>query len=368
MQKDKDLNLKRNSFHLLTFKIVSLFSIVTIPFSASAQKYVSDSLVVKFGSDDMPRYSISVPSVTDTRILKPNCIAITDRIRYYNVPVDYMIVLPHPLSVEIKNMFRVPDSYSGKDQLSLEIKEFTIKQNPGYFKNNYKCNAIISVSNSYNNEEKYLGSLVYEYSNAFKKVKKQPGKEYELFLSTWKYKFAADMLTVAANTTSDSISPPLNFVKIKSDFRKNMIISADFAAWTDSWLADCEIMFSRPEPQKEFRRTGSILRYRHDKKYESIEFSISNQQYNRRITDKFVLLLKSKLFWGLNYWNDNEFKKHGLEDLFLADFSASQSILYNPFYKKGIIFGTGIMEDLTYIYTENIKFRPYLMLQIGIKL
>ena len=78
--------------------------------------------------------------------------------------------------------------------------------------------------------------------------------------------------------------------------------------------------------------------------------------------------MKSKMFFGVNRWNENEYSKHGLEDLFLLDYSLSQHITMNRFYKKGITLGLGIMEDLTYIYSQNLSFKPYFVVQAGFKL
>lgn len=342
-----------------------LFFIV-FPFSVTGQKFVSDSLVIEFGKSNLHQIKAIADTVIDQRNLKPNCIAITERKKYYNVPIDYRILTSKPLGSEIKELFSNQSDSTFKNY-KLEIKEFTIRSIPKSSKDHFFCNSIISVYATRPQPSAYLGTLVYEASDVVKRNKKQPQKGYEAFINSWKGRFAADMNAIANQATSEpTISLP-NLIKKQSDFRKNMILSTDVAIGADSWVVDGEIMFSRPEPQAQFYRQGSILRYRHEKTYESLEFPISNRQYNHRLNNNFVFVLKPKLFWGLNYWADNEYAKHGLQDLLLLDLSATPSIVYNPFYKRSIVCGLGIMGSATYIYSEQVRFKSYIVFQIGIK-
>ena len=332
------------------------------------QKLISDSLVVNFGYMIEPRISSAADKVIDQRNLRPNCIAIGERTKYLFVPVDYFIVLPNPLSTGIQKMFLQKTDSSPQVNFNLEIKEFNIRSEAHSFTNKYICNSIISVYKAAGHENDYLGTLVYETQTTGSTAKKKQKEAYETCIDAWKQSFASDMNKIAVQASADSIVTFKNLIKEPSDFRKNFIISTDVAIGINSWLIDGELMFSHPEPQRQFFRRGKILRYRHEEKYQSLEFSIVNNQFNYRLTDNFVFVLKSKLFWGLNSWNKNEYSTHGLQDIFLIDLSLSQSILYNPFYKRGFICGLGLLEDVTYIYSEDIRFRPYFVFQLGIKL
>ena len=345
-------------FHLFLLVII-------LHVSAVGQKFIRDSLVVEFGRSDLHRINASIDTVIDLRNLKPNCISISERIKYYHVPIDYLILTSKPLHIGIKEMFS-DKANTGANKYRLDIKEFTIRSVLKSSKNHFSCNSVISVYSASPQESSYIGTLIYETSDVLKRNKKQPQKEYEAFIELWKAQFSSDMNAIATQAPGPTYSPP-NLIRKQSGFRKNMIISTDVAIGTDSWVVDGEIMFSRPEPQARFVRQGSILRYRHEKTYESLEFPISNRQYNYRLNNNFVFVLKPKLFWGLNHWNNDEYAKHGLLDLFILDCSATQNILYNPFYKKSIICGLGVMENATYIYSEQLRFKPYAVFQVGIK-
>ncbi len=352
--------LNRNLFSLILF--------FYYPFLLYGQKFVSDSLVVDFGNSSLTKINAVVDTVIDQRKLAPNCIAITEKKKYFKVPIDYRILTSKPLRVGFSEMFSNKSDSTIINNIRLEIKEFVIKSESNFLKEKYTCDAIISVYSVKKTNIGYIGALSYEFQGAEFKSIKHPQIGYEVFIDSWKTAFIADMNAIILHSSVDTSFSLPNLIKVSSDFRKNMILSTEVAIGLDSWLIDGEIMFSRPEPQPEFYRQGYILRFRREKRYESIEFSISNKQYNYRLNNNFVFVFKPKLFWGLNYWNKNEYSKHGLEDVFLFDFSATQSILYNPFYKTGIVCGLGIMENATYIYSEPTKVKPYIVFQISIKL
>ena len=346
--------------------IASLF--VLFPCLIYSQKLVSDSLVVDFGFTSESDINASTDTVIDQRHLRPNCIAISEKKKFLVVPVDYYILTQKPVSTEIKDMFSNKTDSSTMSNYRLEIKEFDIGSESRFFTNKFVCNSIISVYENGDNKKNYIGTLVYEIQTSGSTAAKKQKKSYEACIDAWKEEFTIDMNFIAGQTPNDSTGILKNLIKQEYGFSKNLIMSAEVAAGTNSWLIDGELMFSHPEPQQQFFRQGKILRYRHEEKYQSLEFSIANNQFNYRLTDNFAFVLKSKLFWGLNSWNKNEYTNHGLQDIFLVDLSLSQSILYNPFYKRGFICGMGLLEDMTYIYSENIKFKPYVVFQLGIKL
>jgi len=344
--------------------LVSLF-FFQFHFSIYSQRFISDSLMVQFGENNVEKIHASIDTIIDHRNTKPNCISISEKIKYIYVPIDYRILITKPLSVNLHDLFT---NSSDSTKYRLEIKEFNIHTKPNLFQNNYSLNSIIAIYSVENKIDTYEGTLVYENNSEIWKNSKQPQKEYESFVDSWKKDFIKDMNVIVKNTSNDFAYKCPNLIKQQSGFDKNMLLSTDIAIGRDSWIIDGEIMFSGPEPKREFRREGNLLRYRHDKRYEAIEFSIVNKQFNYRINDQFVFIAKPKLFWGLNNWNENEYRKHGFEDILLLDCSVSQTLLFNPFYKKSIIFGVGVMENVNYIYSEPANFNLYFMFQLGIKL
>jgi hypothetical protein len=342
--------------------------VLIMPFATAAwgQNFVSDSLVVNFGKNRLQKITASIDTIIDKRTLSPNCIEITEKKHSLFIPVDYRILISKPLNIAIDEMFS-KKFIADKRHYKLVIKKFNISSIPGPLKNRYTCDAIISIFNIKDTTCSYTGTLVYEVQKSISKYGQKPGAGYEHCIDAWKNTFAKDMNAIASSSLADSINTPDNFIKITSDFRKNMICSADLAIGQRSWLVDGEILFSNPEPHSLFNRTGLLIRYRHEKEFESIEFSLANNQINYRLNNNLICVMKTKAFFGLNNWDSNEYTKHGWQDIFIFDSSISQHLIYNPFYKKSFICGLGIMEDFTYIYSQRVQFKPYLTFQIGYK-
>jgi hypothetical protein len=351
-------------FRKYLFLFIFLISFLNFCFG---QAFIKDTMVVDFGTIVYNPIKIQIDSVVDKRKMPAECINISEKTKYLYIPVDFYTNVRMPVSNEIRNLF-ANDSNNDSIKFRLEINEFNVSKNKVLFKFRYSYNAAVSVYKIKNNQlPEYSGTLLYENDTIFRKD--NPRKNYPVLIDNWKRNFSNDLNNVYLKTKGDTTKAIYNYIQEPMAWEKNMMVDFTYCQGIyGDFLVDGEIMFSGPETKKIFNRQGSIMRYRHENKFESLEFSLSNKQFNYRLNDKYLFTMKTKLFWGLNLWNSNEYRKHGLQDIFILDFSASQSILYNPFYKRGIICGLGIMEDATYIYSEYEKFKPYIMFQLGIKL
>jgi hypothetical protein len=347
------------------YLFVSIMFITVIP--VAAQKMIGDTIKILFGKESHGLIDLPLDSVTDNRKLSGRCVAINEKTKYLFVPIDQYVVTDKLVSDEIKQMFSgKPDSSSLKYRL--EIRQFTVGTSSGFLSSNYTCQAAISLYavDPFKNK-KYMGTLLYENSGAPKRNKRILKNGYETIIDIWKKQFSSDIRLITAYPGADSLNLIANFRREQYAYRKNLLTNIEYIRGIDSWLIDGEIIFSLPEAGKRFSRKAYSLRYRNNKEYESYETTISNRQANFRLSENYVFILKGKMFFGLNRWKEEEYKKHGLEDLILLDYSLSQQITLNRFYKKGITLGLGVMEDLTYIYSQNISFKPYFIVQLGYK-
>jgi hypothetical protein len=351
------------------FRNFTLFLVLI--FSAShlaGQKMVYDSLVIDFGKNNLS-INAFVDTVRDLRNLPHNCVSINEKTKYVFIPVDNLFVIKKSLANEIRLMFlQKPDSIAGK-KYRLEINEFVIDSRKSLFRATYTCNAAISVySLDSTMKPHFTGTLLYENNISLSPKKKHPALGYEKIITDWKMHFFGDFQVINSCYGKDQICSLSNFRQELNATKKNMLTNIETCLGTDSWLADGEIIFSRPEAQKSFFREAYSLRYRNEKKYEAFETSIINKQNCLRVSDAFLFILKSKFFLGFNRWKGDEYKNHGLEDVLNLDLSISQNMVWNRFYKNGVTIGLGVMENLTYIYSESYKFKLYAVVQLGIKI
>jgi len=285
------------------------------------------------------------------------------------IPVDRYVVLENPLSCEIMKMFVSDDELPDGNVLRLQINEFDVFSRKQMFRTKYVTHANISLlSKSEDGSCHHDGNLLYETTASPGGFMAKPKQGYQAVLDRWKEQFAGDMIQVSSCIQTGSVCQVQNLIGKSRSLRNNLIVNMETSIWHDSWLADGEIIFSRPESQRRFFRKAYGIRYRREHKLQSLEYSISNDQFNFRISDNFLLVLKSKLFFGFNLWTNEEFRGRGFEDIFLLDYSLGPGILFNPYYKRGITFGTGLTGSATFIYSEGFSVKPYITIQLGIKI
>lgn len=333
------------------------------------QRFVYDTLAVEFGSPSSPFPGIDIDTVTDIRKNDPAVIGIHETKKYLVIPVDRYVVLNNPLSCEIKGMFISDDKLRYDNILRFEIEEFDVFARKQFFITKYVAHANISLhSKSEDGRFNYVSNLLYETTVSPGGFMAKPKQGYQAVLDRWKTQFTVDIIQVSSCLQTGSVCRMPNLIEVPRSLRNNLVASMETSIWHDSWLVDGEIIFSRPESQKKFYRKAYGIRYRREQKLQSLEYSISNDQFNLRISDNFLLVLKSKLFFGLNLWTNEEYRERGFEDILLLDYSLGPVILFNPYYKRGVTFGTGVTGSGTFIYSEGFSVKPYITIQLGIKI
>ena len=99
-----------------------------------------------------------------------------------------------------------------------------------------------------------------------------------------------------------------------------------------------------------------------------MEFALSSDNLFYRLDPILLFRGKSQLLFGINRWNDLNREKRELYDALILDLSLSQLIQYNPVNNTSLIFGLGFMENIYYIYSENVNFQCNILIQLGCKL
>ena len=330
---------------------------------------VYDSLQISFGATSDISISLNLEAVNDERGEKPHFIGVFEIKKYLFVPVDKYITIERPIGQEISNLFEVEPYHANRKVYKLTIREFDLGIRSQLFSKRFFANVNIGVfEKGVDGSFQQTGILLYENAVSPKGGSSKVKQGYEALLDEWKRQFSSDMLKVAMCPQLQEGCEVTNFIAPSFSTRNNLLLNAESYFWVDSWLVDGEIIFSRPEALKRFYRRAYCLRYRKDPKFQSFESSISNDQYYIRLNRNFVLVTKSKLYFGINLWNEDEYKGKGFEDVFIFDYSIGQSINFNPYFSKGFTGSIGLMGNVTYIYSEFFTIRPFLSLQVGIKL
>ncbi len=350
--------------------ICFVFILFLIQYSLYAQNLIQDTLLISFDKPENAGTGARIDTVLDSRDTHPRLLAEYEHTKYMFVPVDLLILSKNPLNEEIQNAVQGPGSPGQGTGYKLVLDEFELtKRGVSLFYPHYQLYASVHIYESSGQaDSNYIGQLLYEekihkpffgdkLENGFKSVS-----------SEWLKDMRADLgsLSSAENMSINSLQ---NFRAQKYYGRSvNMLSGIDIHGGTRDWLLDGEILFSSREAYKSYYRDGYNIRYRNSRKYESIELGLSGDYLFYRLDRNFLFRAKSQLMLGFNSWNDLDTAKHKLWDAFIADYSLSQSIIYNPLDKSSLVFGLGISQDVYYIYSKKINFQLSFLLNLGLKL
>lgn len=312
---------------------------------------------------------MDVDTVIDLRAQKLHFIGVYETTRYFFIPVDRYVSVKQPLSVEIQNLFAYPGEQSHNKRFSLTLQEFEVLTQSQFFQKKYLTRTLIGVyTTDRQGHSEHLGNLLYDVSVSGKRPIKDGSSGFVASLDSWKRLFSADMLKLAHCPQEEEYCRLPNFFAPQQPIAHNIIANAEASVWKNTLLVDGELVFSRMENQRRFHRKTYGIRYRHESKFQSFEWSLANDQLNYRFSKHFMLTLKSRLFMGINRWNEEEFRQRNFLDIFIFDYSLGQQIVFNPFLKRGVVGGIGVMGDVSYIYSEGLSIIPLLTVHLGLKL
>jgi len=348
----------------------SLVVIICINSSLNAQNIIQDTLTISIKQIPENEIPVVIDTVIDAREEDEFCIGTYEVKKYWIVPVDLLIQTDRPLRSAIKNIFS-QTLFPTKPNLRLLIDKFELSKNSNsYIYPHYKLNASIQIY-KLNESDKYhyLGRLIYEKTRRKKFISDDLKKGFEVVVEDWQHDFVSDLESISKNSRLSQDHLPENFRTKNNEIRwKNFYSSFDYIFGLEDQLLDGEIYFSDRESRRFFYRNGYGIRYRNSEAFESIELGLSIDFLQYRINPSFMFKLKTQLFVGFNNWNDFDVYEHEFYDAFIGDFSFSQSLVYNPIDKRSLIFGIGLAEDLTYIYSQIFRIHAGILFHLGVKL
>ena len=340
---------------------------------AHSQKLISDSLILDltFELPEPQKPQIKIDSVFDFRTTKdPRLIGIQEITHYGVVPVDYFIKTQKPLNQIIQEI--LPIDVAAKDNyLSLGVKHFELSHQSHFLLfEKYDLKALIEIYKRANRDSLLpVGELVYSSGASEFIINAKLKKGYEKVFGIWSQELIKNLESVSQNIKNNQNPLPYNFreQKLSSPWMQ-LYTGADFVYFRCGFIFDSYLAFNYPETKRLFSRSTKILRFRRDKKFNSIEYGLMNHSINYRINTSFILRFKCDLFFGINQWKDMKVTKHKVYDALIGDLSLSQSFNFFPIHKKTLFAGFGFFQNVYYIYSKDFKFQPGLKINAGLQL
>lgn len=359
------MSLKNN----LDSLFLSLILICFLPPDNYAQKLIQDSLQLNFenGLSKTIQFPIKIDTVFDFRdIPYARLIGIDEVKKYVFVPVDLHLVTSRPFADVIRDALPAADS-GAKNHLSLGIHHFDISKRGGFLFELYQINAMVRLYRASNADSLTpVGELIFESSRTKFFTKAELKRGYESLFRVWNQQLAHDLVAVVQGMDNEGTSLPYNF-RSYSPKAPWMQLNAggDFILTSSGFLIDGSLRFAYPEARRLFFNSAGIIRFRHQKKFESIEYGLLNNALNYRLNNRYLFQFQSHFLLGLNRWKDMNTVKHKIYDALICDFSISQSVQYHPRFARTTIFGVGLYQSVYYIDSMGFKFQVGMVVHLG---
>ena len=343
---------------------VFLFILIAKPHYIFGQKYVKDSVTINFGEQQVLPVSMFVDTILDKRDdLKGNQLRISEKTRYLFIPVDRYFITEKPLTENIHGLFTGEKSDTS---LKLIIDQFEIDDQTGLVKRTV-LSAKIRVYEGDTNESKQLkGTLLYQIKRPYPK-KKDIAVNYEQLINSWKQSFVKDIDKVRKDNSHSHSFNFYNYRPLLEKIPTKLYLSSYASVGFDWWMTDVEFGFYDPEANRKFMQQTSYLRYRRTRKFESLAIGKQANHFCYRLNSNWLVEAVPQICLGLTRWNDWDTNTHDLFDIFIVNGSIREDIQFQPIDKSSILFTAGLIQDVYFINSINVQFKPGVVFGLGYK-
>jgi hypothetical protein len=366
------------SNYFLCFKKITVIFILLFSFCflktpvAWSQKLIQDSVLLNFEGDlaKTIQFPIKIDTVFDFReVPHSQLIGIDEVNKYVFVPVDLHLVTSRPFADVVQDA--LPDAApDAKNHLSLGIHHFDVSRRGGFLFERYQINAMVRLYHTSNADSLTpLGELIFESSRTRFFTKAEPKSGYESAFRVWNQKLAHDLVAVVQGMENEGTLLSYNFRPYSPNAPwMQLNTGGDFILTSDGFMIDGSLHFTYPEAKRLFFNSAGIIRFRHQKKFDSIEYGLLNNALNYRLNARYLFRFRTHFLFGLNRWKDMNTVKHKVYDALIGDFSISQSVHYHPRFARTPIFGLGLYQSVYYVDLLGFRFQYGLLVNIGMQL
>lgn len=349
-----------NMLRILRLLLLILFIVFPKTFG---QKYVMDSVTIRFGMHQIPPASVFVDTVIDNRDeLKGNQVRISEKTRYLFIPVDRYFVTEKALVENVHSLFT---DQKRDTSYKFIIDEFEISHRKGLV-NGTLLSAKIRVFEGATGETKQLkGTLLYQ-TKGQKPKKRNLSNNYEQLINTWQYGFLKDIYRIKSDTSLYRHTFDFyNYRPLVEKVPTRLYCSSFAAIGLDWWIADLEFGFYEPEVSRKFLHHTGYIRYRWTKQFESLAIGKDATHFCYRLGPYWVIEAVPQVSLGFNSWKDWENNSHDLYDLFSINGSLREVIRFNPMDRRCVSFTFGFIQDVYYIHSIDWNFKPGIIFGLG---
>jgi len=340
--------------------------------AAGSQSLVRDSLILnpRIRLPEQPPASFRLDTVLDLRGNgNPRLVGMDEVTHYRIVPVDRAILTVRPLADLVYRLF--PDDRPENGNVySLSIDRFAFsRQRMCFAAKRQRVHALMTLYRKSDNDSLAVqGRLVFDSGVSGFSISGDIKKTVTSAMACWMRDLVRDVpAAVRYLEDTHAAERPFYFVPPRRQIPWMQLNARGYFIVTrDGYLIDGRLYFTYPEARRLFPDDAGLIRYRHGKNFESVEYGLLNSALNRRLNDRFLLRFQCHLLAGINRWRDMDTVRHKLYDALILDLSFSQSVNYHPSRVRTPVFGIGFSQSLYYVYSAGVQFRAGLVFNTGI--
>lgn len=345
--------------------IVILFAAFLFsPFVSRAQNMVADTIRVHILSTDSVKHPVPISGFLDLRNEKSDFLSVYEQNKFLFFPVDQMVLSTQPLNKALKEYF----AGNSHEQFTYHanIRSFTITQAKSFTKRDYILFSTLELLKVSNSDTSLVGTLYYEYP--FQQHKNDSVTVgYQKVIGNWANQLSTDVSIIDKDIDELLGGNLYHFRRGERAVKKNLYTAVEVFGGFNFWGIDGEIWFSEPEGNQIFNRHIGLMRYTNQADRHTIALGRNMGQWNYRVNEQFLFSNKIAFLIGFNNWKDMATVNHKMEEIPAFSLSFSQRINYNSLDKSGLVFGLGIMEDLSYVIYHKPQLKIGLTLNCAYK-
>lgn len=304
-------------------RIILFFGFFCVSF-LHGQGLVLDTLVVPLHFSPIP-IGLAIDSLRDEREChNPALLDYGEITRFVFIPIDQEILADRPVAQAIANAFK-QNSSDSTNSVWLGLKHLDFLHEKHFlFYHRYHLYACVRMYSP--DTDMPLAEWRYDCQRS-RWIKGISLRErYQRLFQDFICQLGNDL-----NSSSGSISK--NFRQIPW-----MQLFA-YGEWTmipNGYLLDGSVDFLFPEVHGSFLERSGVLRYRNEKRVESIAWALFSDSFFQRFNTHWLFRVNAQVFLGMNLWKDAKEKSHSLYDIPILDGSLALGFISSPKSGKGL--------------------------------
>jgi len=340
---------KSITFVLFLFQAL-LGQLIKLPAFPVVEDFIADTLYITIPQDSVVSNFRSGLQVLDTRDFPGRVLDIQQTEKYHVIPVDQYIALNRSLADLFSECF-IRDSIDFDGTLYIADLKMWYDDKP-FLAKGRRLNAYTVL---YDHDKKPVSDWLWEVS-VNKIHKEKEADQIRRMVEKW-----LDLQSAAIQ--SQAFHPRL----YPYLFRRQLLVWTDVIAFSDGYALNAHLTLDFPPDQEQKWVRGSPgVFYRKAAYHESIAIGGLDQQWYRRINDRWVVRLAATGRLGFNNFDNTRYSHLDFWNVLFLNVSSLVSLNYRPVYHKGVFVGIGLFNSFNILPEVVDRYEFGLNLTVGV--